>query len=82
MQGVKVGLGINDQDWKFIKKSLKQSIAAHFITEAEKKEIMHFLKTTEEANSIVCGLMTASQSVTSFVLSLLQAAHAQQDCKK
>tara|TARA_Y100000385_G_scaffold210815_1_gene218766 strand:- start:76 stop:186 length:111 start_codon:yes stop_codon:yes gene_type:complete len=27
----------NDEDWKFIKNSLKQSIAMRFITESEKK---------------------------------------------
>ena len=72
----------NDQDWKFIKNSLKQCIAMRFITEYEKKEILNFLETTEEADLAVRGLMAGSQSVTSFILSLLQAAHAQRDSKK
>jgi hypothetical protein len=53
-----------------------------FITESEKKDILNFLETTAEAELTVRGLMTGSQSVTSFILSLLQAAHAQRDSKK
>jgi hypothetical protein len=73
---------INDQDWKFIKDSLKQCIATHFITESEKKQIFDYLETTENTDSTVRGLMAGSRSVTSFVLSLLQAANAQRDLKK
>ena len=72
----------NDEDWKFIKNSLKQSIAMRFITESEKKEILNFLETTEKADLTVRGLMIGSQSVTSVILSLLQAAHAKRDSKK
>ena len=82
MQRIKVSFDTNDEDWKFINSSLEQCIAEHFITESEKKEILNFLETAEEANSTVRGLMTASQSVTSFILSLLQEAHAQRDSKK
>ena len=48
----------------------------------KKKEILNYLETTEEADLIVRGLMTGSQSVTSFILSLLQAAHVKRDSKK
>ena len=72
----------SDEDWKFIKNSLKKSIAMRFITESEKKEILNFLETTEKADLTVRGLMIGSQSVTSFILSLLQAAHAKRDSKK
>ena len=82
VQGGKKAPDINDQDWKFIKSSLKQCIATHFITESERKEILNFLETTEEADLSVRGLMTGSQSVTSFILSLLQAANVQRDSKK
>lgn len=73
---------INEQDWKFIKTSLRQCIATKFITESEKEEILNYLETTEEADLTVPGLMAESQSVTSFVLSLLQAANVQRDFKR
>ena len=73
---------INDQDWKFIKSSLRQCIVTKFITEAEKEAILNYLETTEEVDLTVRGLMTGSQSVTSFVLSLLQAANVRRDFKK
>jgi hypothetical protein len=82
MRRSKVSFDTNDQDWRFVKKSLKQCIAMRFITESEKKDILNFLETTAEAELTVRGLMTGSQSVTSFILSLLQAAHAQRDSKK
>ena len=82
MQRTKANFDIDDQDRKFIKNSLKQCVAMRFITESEKKEILNYLETTEEADLTVRGLMTGSQSVTSFILSLLQAAHAQRDSKK
>ena len=82
MQRIKVSFDTNDEDWKFINSSLEQCIAAHFIAEFEKKEILNFLETAVEANLTVRGLMTASQSVTSFILSLLQEAHVQRDSKK
>ena len=70
IQGGKKDPAINEQDWKFIKPSLRQCIATKFITESEKEDL------------IVRGLMAGSQSVTSFVLSLLQAANVQRDFKK
>ena len=82
IQGGKKDPDINEQDWKFIKTSLKQCIAMHFITESEKEEILNYLETTEEADLTVRGLMAGSQSVTSFVLSLLQAANVQRNKKK
>ena len=82
IQGGKKDPDINGQDWNFIKSSLKHCIATHFISEAEKKEILNYLETTEEADSTVRGLMAGSQSVTSFVLSLLQAANVRRDFKK
>ena len=82
MQSIKDSCDIDDQDRKFIKSSLEQCIAMRFITESEKKEILNFLETTEEADLTVRGLMTGSQSVTSFILSMLQAAHEQRDSKK
>ena len=82
IQGGKKDPAINDQDWKFIKNSLKQCIATKFITESEKEEILNYLETTEEADLTVRGLMAGSQSVTSFVLSLLQAANVQRDFKR
>ena len=42
---------------------------------------MNYLETTEEVDLTVRGLMAGSQSVTSFVLSLLQAANVQRDLK-
>ena len=80
--GGKKDTAINDQDWKFIKTSLRQCIATKFITESEKEEILNYLETTEEVNLTVRGLMAGSQSVTSFVLSLLQAANVKRDFKK
>ena len=53
-----------------------------FITESEKEEILNYLQTTEEVDLTVRGLMAGSQSVTSFVLSLLQAANVQRDFRK
>ena len=82
IQGGKKDPAINDQDWKFIKTSLRQCIATKFITESEKEAILNYLETTEEADLTVRGLMAGSQSVTSFVLSLLQAANVQRDFKK
>ena len=82
IQGGKKDPDINEQDWKFIKTSLRQCIATKFITESEKEAILNYLETTEEVDLIVRGLMAGSQSVTSFVLSLLQAANVQQDFKK
>ena len=82
IQGGKKEPAINEQDWKFIKTSLRQCIATKFITESEKEEILNYLQTTEEADLTVRGLMAGSQSVTSFVLSLLQAANVQRDFKK
>ena len=82
IQGGKKDPAINEQDWKFIKTSLKQCIATKFITESEKEEILNYLETTEEADLTVRGLMAGSQSVTSFVLSLLQAANVQRDFKR
>ena len=81
-QGGKKDRAINQQDWKFIKTSLRQCIATKFITESEKEEILNYLETTEEVDLTVRGLMAGSQSVTSFVLSLLQAANVQRDFKK
>ena len=82
IQGGKKDPAINAQDWKFIKTSLRQCIATKFITESEKEEILNYLETTEEVDLTVRGLMAGSQSVTSFVLSLLQAANVQRDFKK
>ena len=82
IQGGKKDPAINDQDWKFIKTSLRQCIATKFITESEKEEILNYLETTEEVDLTVRGLMAGSQSMTSFVLSLLQAASVQRDFKK
>ena len=82
IQGGKKDPAINEQDWKFIKTSLRQCIATKFITESEKEEILNYLETTEEVDLTVRGLMAGSQSVTSFVLSLLQAANVQRDFKK
>ena len=82
IQGGKKDLAINEQDWKFIKTSLRQCIATKFITEAENEAILNYLETTEEVDLTVRGLMAGSQSVTSFVLSLLQAANVQRDFKK
>ena len=82
IQGGKKDPNINEQDWKFTKTSLRQCIATHFITESEKEKILNYLQTTEEADLTVRGLMAGSQSVTSFVLSLLQAANVQRDFKK
>ena len=82
IQGGKKDPAINDQDWKFIKSSLRQCIATKFITESEKEAILNYLETTEEVDLTVRGLMAGSQSVTSFVLSLLQAANVQRDFKK
>ena len=82
IQGGKKDPVINDQDWKFIKTSLRQCIATKFITESEKEAILDYLETTEEVDLTVRGLMAGSQSVTSFVLSLLQAANVQRDFKK
>ena len=82
IQGGKKDTAINEQDWKFIKTSLRQCIATKFITEAEKEAILNYLETIEEADLTVRGLMAGSQSVTSFVLSLLQAANVQRDFKK
>ena len=73
IQGGKKDPAINEQDWKFIKTSLRQCIATKFITESEKEATLNYLETTEEADLTVRGLMAGSQSVTSFVLSLLQA---------
>ena len=82
IQGGKKDPNINEQDWKFTKTSLRQCIATHFITESEKEEILNYLQTTEEADLTVRGLMAGSQSVMSFVLSLLQAANVKRDFKK
>ena len=41
IQGGKKDPAINDQDWKFIKTSLRQCIATKFITESEKKAILN-----------------------------------------
>ena len=82
IQGGKKDPAINEQDWKFIKTSLRQCIATKFITESEKEAILNYLETTEEVDLTVRGLMAGSQSVTSFVLSLLQAANVQRDFKK
>ena len=82
IQGGRKKPAINDQDWKFIKTSLRQCIATQFISESEKEEILNYLETTEEVDLTVRGLMAGSQSVTSFVLSLLQAANVQRDFKK
>ena len=81
IQGGKKDPTINEQDWKFIKSSLRQCIATKFITESEKEAILNYLETTEEADLTVRGLMAGSQSVTSFVLSLLQGANVQRDFK-
>ena len=48
----------------------------------KKEEILNYLQTTEEADITVRGLMAGSQSVTSFVLSRLQAANIQLDFKR
>ena len=53
-----------------------------FSKNSEKEEILNYLETTEEVDLTVRGLMARSQSVTSFVLSLLQAANVQRDFKK
>ena len=82
IQGGKKDPAINNQDWKFIKTSLRQCIATKFITESEKEEILNYLETIEKVDLTVRGLMAGSQSVTSFVLSLLQAANVQRDFKK
>ena len=82
IQGGKKDPAINEQDWKFIKTSLRQCIATKFITESEKEAILNYLETIEEADLTVRGLMAGSQSVTSFVLSLLQAAKVKRDFKK
>ena len=82
IQGGKKDPAINEQDWKFVKTSLRQCIATKFITESEKEAILNYLETTEEVELTVRGLMAGSQSVTSFVLSLLQAANVQRDFKK
>ena len=82
IQGGKKDPAINEQDWKFIKTSLRQCIATKFITESEKEAILNYLEITEEADLTVRGLMAGSQSVTSFVLSLLQAANVQRDFKR
>ena len=82
IQGGKKDPAINEQDWKFIKTSLRQCIATKFITESEKEAILNYLETTEEVDLTVRGLMAGSQSVTSFVLALLQAANVQRDFKK
>ena len=82
IKGGKKDPDINAQDWNFIKTSLRQCIATKFITESEKEAILNYLETTEEADLTVRGLMAGSQSVTSFVLSLLQAANVQRDFKR
>jgi len=82
IQGGKKDPAINEQDWKFIKTSLRQWIATKFITESEKEENLNYLETTEEVDLTVRGLIAGSQSATSFVLSLLQAAKVQRDFKK
>tara|TARA_Y100000766_G_C18558068_1_gene436259 strand:- start:32 stop:424 length:393 start_codon:yes stop_codon:yes gene_type:complete len=82
IQGGRKKPAINDQDWKFIKTSLRQCIATQFISESEKEEILNYLETTEEVDLTVRGLMAGSQSVTSFVLSLLQAANVKRDLKR
>ena len=82
IQGGKKDPAINEQDWKFINTSLRQCIATKFITESEKEKILNYLETTEEVDLIVRGLMTGSQSVNSFVFSLLQVANVQRDFKK
>ena len=82
IQGGKKDPAINEQDWKFIKTSLRQCIAMQFISESEKEEILNYLETTEEVDLTVRGLMAGSQSVTSFVLSLLQATNVKRDLKR
>ena len=52
IQGGKKDPAINDQDWKFIKTSLRQCIATKFITESEKEAILNYLETIEEADLI------------------------------
>ena len=82
IKGGKKDPDINAQDWNFIKTSLRQCIATHFITVSEKEAILNYLKTIKDADLTVRGVMAGSQSVTSFVLSLLQAANVQRDFKR
>ena len=82
IQGGEQDPDIKEQDWKLITTSPRQCIATHFITECEKEDILNYLETTEEADLTVRGLMAGSQSVTSFVLSLLQAANVQRDFRR
>ena len=74
IQGGKRTAEINEPDWRFIRQSLNQCLATQFITEAEKSRILQYLERSDQVELVVRSLMTASQSVTSFVLSLLQAA--------
>ena len=82
VKGGKKDPDINAQDWNFIKISLRQCILTYFITVSEKEEILNYLTTTKDVDLTIRGLMAGSQSVTSFVLSLLQAANVQRDFKK
>ena len=74
MTGRKRTASINEQDWRFIKDGLNQCLATGFITEAERSRIMEYLQTNERVEVAVTSLMMGSRSVTSFILSLLQAA--------
>ena len=65
---------ISEQDWRFVQHGLNQCLAAGFITEAERGRILEYLEANERVDITVSSLMTGSRSVTSFILSLLQAA--------
>ena len=82
VKGGKKDPDINAQDWNFIKISLRQCILTYFITVSEKEEILNYLTTTKDVDLTIRGLMAGSQSLTSFVLSLLQAANVQRDFKR
>jgi len=70
-------LDINSHDWQFIKNSLSQCIASHFISQQEKDQILDFLKTIENPGSKVLGLIAGSRSTNSLILSLLQGSNMQ-----
>ena len=74
LRGGKCLASINEQNWRFVQHGLNQCLAAGFITEAERCRILEYLEANERIDVTVSSLMTGSRSVTSFILSLLQAA--------
>ena len=74
IRGGKRTASINEQDWRFVQNGLNQCLATGFITEAERGRILEYLEANERVDIAVSSLMTGSRSVTSFILSLLQAA--------